>query len=208
MQIELVDHLALLIEEHWNEKPEDPFKYALYKAYQKFGSTGFNKVKEQKQKALTRKYNRILWHYLLEFYRWPKMLFTLAISLVLSLSFQELNCTYWVLASFIMIFLASMYIYDSRYASNQKIETTPGKSFLLLESLKKTKLVSILIGNSPLVLHAISKSVDYNVSNNIYISFIVAFFAVSSSIVIWGYFFYVPKKIKHDFMEEFGEFAV
>lgn len=83
LQVELVDHLASSVEEQWESDPELSFEEALHKTFKKFGISGFSKIKEQKQKELRRKYNILLWKYLLEFYRWPKILLTLAVTMTL-----------------------------------------------------------------------------------------------------------------------------
>ena len=79
LQVELVDHLASSIEEKWEIKPELSFEEALHNTFRKFGVTGFSKIKEQKQKELARRYNRLIWKYLLEFFSWPKIVMTFAL---------------------------------------------------------------------------------------------------------------------------------
>lgn len=100
MQIELVDHLASAIEEQWEQQPELSFLDALKNSFKKFGVHGFSKIKRQKEKEVTRKHNRLLWKYMLEFYRWPKMLLTIALSLGLFLLFQIVNGITWILVPY------------------------------------------------------------------------------------------------------------
>ena len=68
LQVELVDHLASSIEEQWEINPELPFEEALKNTFKNLVFTDFSKIKEQKQKELQRKYNILLWKYLLEFF--------------------------------------------------------------------------------------------------------------------------------------------
>jgi hypothetical protein len=93
LQVELVDHLGSSIEQQWNENPEISFEAALLNTFKKFGISGFSKIKVQKQKELARKYNRLLWKYFLEFYRWPKMLMTLAGTMALC----SRCCEWWII---------------------------------------------------------------------------------------------------------------
>ena len=74
VQIELVDHLASSIEELQKEQPTLKFDQALAKVYGRFPITGFNNLIVEKTKAL-----RFFWwynlkSYLIEFLKWPKIL--------------------------------------------------------------------------------------------------------------------------------------
>lgn len=210
VQIELVDHLASLIEEHWKEQADDPYKYALYKAFKKFGPNGFMQVKEQKQKALNRKYRRILWNYLLEFYRWPKMLLTLVLSLGVFTLLQYVNQIHWLFVGYMVVIVTGAAIYDSKFKTKHKVKTISGKSFLLADQLKQIQSAAMLLCNLPvlaLVTFNLLRSLDISLPNNNFILFAFALLLVSSLIVLYGYFFHIPKKIKEHFMDQFPEFA-
>ena len=210
LQIELVDHLASLIEQHWLEKPEDPFKYALYKALQKFGATGFQQIKEQKQKALARKYHRILWSYLLEFYRWPKMLLTLAVSLAVSLLFKIVPQLHWLFAIYILVLVCGNLVYHLRYKSINKANPISDKSFLLLNQLKHVQYFAMFLCQLPIWANLpfqILEEQSISMPENFIVLFLIAFFIVSSTIVMFAYLFYIPQKIKQHFSQQFPEFA-
>ena len=210
VQIELVDHLASLIEEHWKKQADDPYKYALYKAFKKFGPNGFKQVKEQKQKALNRKYRRILWNYLLEFYCWPKMLLTLALSLGMLLLFQYVNQLHWLFVAYMLVLCGGAAIYDSRLKTKHKIKIISGKSFLLADQLKQIQSTAMLLCNLPVLAFVsfnLLRSLDISLPNNNFILFAFALLLVSSLIVLYGYFFHIPQKIKEHFMDQFPEFA-
>ncbi|HYQ56094.1 MAG TPA: hypothetical protein VEP89_02020 [Draconibacterium sp.] len=210
LQIELVDHLASLIEQHWTEKPEDPFKYALYKALQKFGPSGFQQIEEQKQRELTRKYHRVLWNHLVDFYRWPKMLLTLALSFGVLLLLKNLSELHWLLVIYTAIICVGAVIYNLRFKSKNKSEPTNGKSFLLLNQLKEIQLLALVFCNLPLYSNLIFIFLKpYNISlpNNNFVLFPIALLIVSSLIILFGYFFYIPQKIKEYFTQQFPEFA-
>lgn len=210
LQIELVDHLASLIEQHWLEKPEDPFKYALYKALQKFGPNGFEQIKEQKQKELTRKYHRILWNYLFEFYRWPKMLLTLALSFGTLLLLQNISEIHWLFVFYAALICAGAVVYDLRHKTKNRIETTNGTAFLLLNQLKQVQWFTMLLCNLPSVsylIFTVLRSYDISLPNNNLVLFPIALLITSSLIVLFGYFFYIPQKIKQHFTQQFPEFV-
>ncbi|WP_297101151.1 hypothetical protein [uncultured Draconibacterium sp.] len=210
LQIELVDHLASLIEQHWEEKPEDPFKYALYKALQKFGPSGFQQIKEQKQKELVRKYHRTLWSYLLEFYRWPKMLLTLALSFGTLLLLQNISEIHWLFVFYAALICTGAVIYDVRHKAKNRIETRNGTSFMLLNQLKQVQSSAMILCNLPTVSYLIFtmlRSFDISLPNNNLVLFPIALLITSSLIVLFGYFFYIPQKIKEHFIQQFPEFA-
>lgn len=209
LQIELVDHLAASIEEQWDENADLSFEDGLRNTFKKFGITGFSKIKQEKQKGLARKYNLLLWNYLLEFYRWPKMLLTLALTLGLFLLFQAVNGVTWILVPYFVILLIGGYIYFYKFAKKSfEIKTVRGKKFMLLEQLKQFQMAAILFCQLPVQSNIISRELDLRFSDNIWVLLVTAFLVVSFNIVMFGYFFYIPKKIKEHFMTHFAEFAV
>lgn len=77
LQTELVDHLANDIEIMWSETPKLSFEEAKQKAFKKFGVFGFMEAIEQKQKAMSKRYMKILWQYAKEWFTLPKILITI-----------------------------------------------------------------------------------------------------------------------------------
>ena len=82
VQTELVDHLANDIEEIWRENPNLTFEQAKQKSFQKFGVFGFMEVVEQRQKQMTKRYWKILWRFVKEWFTLPKVIMTAFIFLV------------------------------------------------------------------------------------------------------------------------------
>jgi hypothetical protein len=74
LQTELVDHLANSIENQWQENPKISFEEALQKEFKKFGVFGFQDVVEQRQKALNKKYNKLVWEHFKDFFSVPKII--------------------------------------------------------------------------------------------------------------------------------------
>ena len=83
LQSELVDHLANAIEAEWQENPKLSFEEAVNKEFRKFGVFGFMEVVEKRQAVLGKKYNRIVWYHLREFFGVPKIVLTILMTLVL-----------------------------------------------------------------------------------------------------------------------------
>lgn len=76
LQTELVDHLASDIENIWQKEPSLTFEQARYKATIKFGIKGFAKFVNERERVLTKKYNKMNLKYLFEHFKLPKLLLT------------------------------------------------------------------------------------------------------------------------------------
>jgi hypothetical protein len=83
LQTELVDHLANSIETEWQQNPKLTFDEVLIKEFKKFGIFGFMDVVESRQAALGKKYNRIVWEHFKGFFGIPKIVLTLAMTVLL-----------------------------------------------------------------------------------------------------------------------------
>lgn len=77
LQTELVDHLANGIESQWKRTPAIPFEDALQAEFKKFGVFGFSEIVEEKQKAMRKRYHKIIGRYFLKFFRIPKIIATI-----------------------------------------------------------------------------------------------------------------------------------
>jgi|SRR5690625_197859 len=75
LQTELVDHLATGIEKNWQENPEMDFEKNLQQEFKKFGVFGFMKVIESHQKAMNKRYWKIIWREVKNELAKPKVLF-------------------------------------------------------------------------------------------------------------------------------------
>ncbi|KGO85849.1 hypothetical protein Q765_14595 [Flavobacterium rivuli WB 3.3-2 = DSM 21788] len=82
LQTELVDHLANAIETLWEVKPQLTFDDALKTEFKKFGIYGFSDVVEERQKALGKKYTKLMARYFKEFFKLPRILLTIAMFVI------------------------------------------------------------------------------------------------------------------------------
>lgn len=210
LQIELVHHLASSIEEKWEDNPQLPFEKALNDVFGDFGIYGFSKVKEAKTKGLQKKYMKLLWKYILEFYGLPKIILTIALSLSIFTAFQWFADNSAVgnvltIAYLLFILYYILFIYPKKY----KLDLVPGKSFLLYDQLKSIQSTSYLIAIFPLNMFNIFRSLIIKAQFlNSYvfealISFVISFFII----LMAGMLFYWPQRIKDDFMNEFPQFV-
>jgi hypothetical protein len=91
LQTELVDHLANSIETKWQENPNISFEDALQIEFKKFGIFGFMNVVEQRQLALNKKYNKIVWKHFKVFFTIPKVVTTFSVFSVFLYMLMSLN---------------------------------------------------------------------------------------------------------------------
>ncbi len=208
LQVELVDHLASSIEEQWEMNPELPFEEALKNTFKKFGIHGFSKIKERKQKELQRKYNILLWKYLFDFFKWPKVMMTLAFTLILTSAFQIPDNKLWIIMPYFSgLTLFVLYYYFRIYPRRFKIPAEKGKKFLLLEQLKRSQLLAMLVGQLALQFPNFYNVMNFSHSQLKWGSTVISFIIVVFTVALYGELFYVPEKIKEHFRQQFPEFA-
>ena len=195
LQVELVDHLASSIEEQWEANPELLFEDALHQSFRKFGIHGFSKIKEQKQKELRKKYNRLLWKYLFDFFSWPKIVMTFAFTTILATLFKWIENDLWIIVPYFGIMTIFLVFYYYRiYPKHYKIGKINGKKFMLLEQLRGAQFMTMLFIQVPIQIPNfwnISKAsfIQSNVGI-IFISLLIIVF----TIVLLGSCFIFPKR--------------
>ena len=87
VQTELVDHLANDIEQIWDNKPQLSFEKARNISFKKFGIFGFMNVIEEKQKQLNKKYIKIVFQFIKDWFKLPKIILTV-LMLTLNLPYR------------------------------------------------------------------------------------------------------------------------
>lgn len=206
LQIELVDHMAASIETFWETEPEVPFVQALNKTYKSFGINGFSKIKVEKEKALRKKYNRLLWKFVGEYFKLPKIILTTVISMFLFLLLHYTNIQAFLVSSYLILFLPfGLLYYFYLFPKYFQIKVTPGKSFLLINYLKKfddSFLFMIWVPTNSFPFFNLLKH-----TNNIWINLIVAVTLTFITIVLYANCFFVPRKVREHFTEQFPQFV-
>lgn len=81
LQTELVDHLASAIEDKLAEDPQATFDSALDEVYKGFGFGGFARVVAQRTKEMQRRNQKIRRRIFGSYFRWPRLAFTLLLTL-------------------------------------------------------------------------------------------------------------------------------
>lgn len=237
VQIELVDHIASAIEAIWETNPELSFEEAVFQVGEQFGvepftpssydsilpsitglrfsgeSSGFEAIKNAKEKELRIKYERLQWKYIGEFFKLPKIILTLVITLILFVLFRFSSDNFKTVIILMGTYLVASFIYLTvYYAKLISLNLIAGKSFLLLDQLKSNKvsIVNICIF-TPLNLcmwgSLINKHFGGNQFGDLFFDSFFAAVITFSIITMIVIAVYIPKRIKADFTREFPQFV-
>jgi hypothetical protein len=205
VQVELVDHLASAIEKLWETQPEIPFEEAVYFVGEQFGGElGFYTIRKEKEKAIKKEYLRILCLMVAEFYKFPKIIITLGISLALYCCFSLVENDAWVLLPLLIVNnLFALYYMFFYFQKHVRIKVDEKHIFLFNKVLSngiasKTFVLSVsLLSLSTRVTHlTTTASILFSVISSLYI------------ILLYADCFYLPKKIREHFNEQFPQFKL
>jgi hypothetical protein len=196
VQIELVDHLATAIEEKWKTNPELPFNDVVNNTFKKLGIYGFSKIKGQKKRELKRKYNRLLWSYFTEFYRWPKLLMTFVLTFALFILFQLVENSLVIFYAYFSALIVFVVVYFFTWNRRFKLETK--KKFLLIDYLNGVlSTLLILIIQIPNLIFQLVLNIESSTLNieNPLILLGISLVLVACGILIYGQMIFIPQKI-------------
>jgi len=136
VQTDFVDHLANDIEQIWEAQPKLTFREARDISFKKFGVFGFMDVVEQKQKAMNKRYWKILLRFVKEWFTLPKIILT---SLIFMLFFTVLQSKYAeeiIIASIFILVIVDLYYF---FKSRGKKKKQQAKIFLLESMIGETR---------------------------------------------------------------------
>lgn len=235
VQIELVDHLATAIEKLWDTEPGLSFEEALIQVAEQFGvdpfsftdpnsllpfpigsekaNAGFDAITEYKTKALQRKYDFMQIRFFLEFFKLPRIVLTIAFTLILFLLFRNTNDKTLAAGIVQVGFLLSFFAYWLLvYRKEVRLNICPDKRFLLYEHLRTWKNTPLIFAAmSPGMILAITKLFEIQDKYMVF-SYISTELLVAFSITLYGIMaivtgIYLPRRIKDDFQQEFTQFC-
>lgn len=208
LQIEIVDHLASSIEEQWQENPELSFGWALKNATQKFGKNGLKHLEHKIRRQLHRNFNLILWKYFLQYFRWPKLVITVALFLSI---FTLLRITpnnhlvIMAIAGSISVFS----IYYHYFVFPRKLDIIPPaqKQFEILDYLKNINAKMGSVVQLPFLALLFSKHLVLQHSNVIWKEATISLIFSILIVLLYGHFFFLPQKIREYFYKNYLEIA-
>lgn len=207
VQTELVDHLANDIEQIWEVKPQLTFQEARTISFKKFGVFGFMTVVEQKQKAMNKRYWKILLGFVNEWFSLPKIIVT---GLIFMLFYTVLHSSYAkeiILVSVLGLVLVDLYyFFKSRH--KRKISKLKKEKIFLLESM----IGETRNGFSVLVFVNVFNMINIFDSSfntmSIYLLLLVAVFATLMCIVFYITAFVMPSKAEELLTETYPEYKM
>src|SRR5699024_1032457 len=129
LQTELVDHLATGIEKTWQENTKLDFEKNLKMEFKKFGVFGFMETIESHQKAMNKKYWKILWRETKTELAKPKtfLSFIFIFGLYYTLSMNEIGLEILKISLLILAIIGLIIVFkqkarqDKKKKENQKI---------------------------------------------------------------------------------------
>lgn len=205
-QVELVDHLASAIEELWKTNPTLSFQDALYQVSAQFGNhAGFVIIRQEKENALRKKYRRLLWQFVADYYKFPKIMVTLSLFLGIFTALQFAENDQWIVGSLLTLsWLFSIFYVYYYFPRKIKIKVKEGHQFLLNE-IGRTGLASKTMLLLNVSLYAIIRHPgDFSTTGSLVFSALASLYLV----LLYGDCFFIPKKIHEHFREQFPQFQI
>lgn len=205
LQTELVDHLANAIELIWETNASLPFETLLNNEFKKFGVFGFMDVVENKQKAMSKKYNNWVWNHFKTFFELPKIIGTILLIVAL---FYLLKYNYYNLdiirVLFLILFSAVLFLFVKRGYRNKKALNQ--KKWLLENTIYSCGnfggLISLLL------------NIGINISNNItqatnsFFLFGMSCFLVGCTLFFYIILFEIPSKAQEYLEKTYPEYQL
>ena len=205
VQTELVDHLANDIEQIWDEKPTLSFEQARDISFKKFGVFGFMDILEEKQNSMSKKYRKIIWTYLKEWFTLPKVVLTFSFVAIFYYLYQIPFYGKYVFYTLEILFFLLMIIRCHFLIKRQKerIKQT-GKNWLLED------IIFRMASSNFIVLFCNIYNV-FQIAEFVHqrkISFIVAIFSVLLLLIAYITLELIPKKSEELLKEHYPEYQL
>ena len=204
VQTELVDHLANDIEAIWVENPKLSFEQARDQSFKKFGIFGFMDVIEAKQKQLGKKYNKILFRFMKEWFSIPKIMITLLIfGFFYSLLNFQVNEIIFLIILFCLAIVDVILAHKLVKKANQRFKQNQ-KKFLLEEMIFRTgSFNTIIIFSNFFQL----SNFTHNLTSD-FGKFLFAFFITLAIIFSYVTLIIIPQKAEELLQETYPEYKM
>lgn len=205
VQTELVDHLANDIEHIWSENPNISFDTAKMMAFKKFGVFGFMEIVEEKTKAMTRTYWKIMWRFAKEWFQLPKLIITMAsiyfFYILLKFEYGTMMCV-----SIEIVLLVFLIVKQIKYKKIIKAKQKKSKKRWMLEDL------IIGVGDSNGVISLMNFFNIINLQNlsteSSVMQFVLAVFFTTSILFLYISLMVLPPKAQQLLEEQYPEYKL
>lgn len=200
LQVELVDHFASAIEELWREDPKLSLEAAIHKVYDEFPVTGFSSVIDKQTQAIQKEAWRWVFRAWTTYFRWPKILLSIAVLLAVRLLFYlpiSFSLSLWVTC--LIIFCGGFWtIFWSKRKATRK-----EKRFLRLEATYSAIHHFVSFTN---VLFYITLFNNLEATTD-WIAWLMSFFFTYLTFLLYIIFYRLPKKAEEDLRRHFPAYA-
>ncbi|NHN26964.1 hypothetical protein FIA58_014870 [Flavobacterium jejuense] len=205
LQTELVDHLANAIEAKWNESPNLSFEDALQMEFKKFGVFGFMDVVEKRQKALSKRYNKIVWHHFKTFFSVPKILLTVSLVFGLFFFIKTFNPNEVIIILFGLILIIILLELFQKNKAIKKRKQKTGKVWLFEQIIFGYGSFSGILMLPFHILNSISNS---SIQQNDYILFGISLLSISMILTTYIIVKIIPSKAEDYLKETYPEYSL
>lgn len=192
LQTELVDHLANGIETRWEENPKLSFEDALNLEFKEFGVIGFSDVIERHDLAMTKRYFKIIFRFMREYFKLPKIIGTITAILAVFYIIRFINIDVsWIVGGLFFCLLCYFVFAVSkarRDYKKQRKETS--KRWKLKEMIFNTSLGGFYMLNTFQIFYHLG----FVITDNIFPQFITAVLLVFTSLFTYISTIVLPEK--------------
>ena len=207
VQTELVDHLANDIEQIWEKHPHLSFEKARDISFKKFGVFGFMDVIEQKQKAMNKKYRKILWRFVKAWFSMPKIAITATIFFFFFTLLQIKYSEYILVGVIAILIVFDMVKIFVNKRKNKKKKERKEKIFLLESMIGETR--NGFTGFSFISLFNFLQLIKFNFSSlAIHWVFIISIIATLLCILFYVINYIIPQKAEELLEEIYPEYKM
>ena len=189
VQTELVDHLANGIEAQWQEDPEISFEDALQKEFKKFGVFGFSDIVEKRERAMEKKYFKIVWRESIALLKKPKIFGPVGLLFILSFVLLTTQTGSIILILTFFALLMGVFVNFQRKTKTTRRRMEEGKRVYLLEAVMFN--IGSIFSIVWIPFHLFNLTTSYgNFYWQLLMSLLIALVALASYIC----FMHLPKK--------------
>jgi hypothetical protein len=208
VQTELVDHLANDIEQIWITQPNLSFEDARDISFKKFGVFGFMDVVSERQKALSKKYWKIIWSFAKDWFQLSKIILTIFIFTLFTIACRSKFEEYFLFSSLmIMCVYGLIKAFQLKNNFKKRIKLT-GKKWMLEEMIFSAGMGFFTMIPINLINIFNLSNLDENM---IYSNWFTLLYAAIFTLLIIGFYVVIevlPKKAEELLTENYPEYKL
>ncbi|MGV3461623.1 MAG: hypothetical protein ACO1N9_14335 [Flavobacterium sp.] len=206
LQAELADHLANAIEAQWETDPQLAFSIALDREFKKFGIFGFTDIVAQRQLALKKRYNKMVWKYFREYFTLPKIMMTIGLTGLLYLLLIKIPhadlLALTLMGLFTLVTIGLAIVRKVHYVRRAKRE---GRKWLFEEIIFNAGAMTFFF--TPQMLVQVIKFTN-TTFNNMWVALGFSVVFVCFSIIQYILLFRIPKQAEEHLGKIYPEYTV